>query len=78
MITIYDNENGANIGSITEEQLKFLTDQLEEEFLDDHDYYINEDELENFLEAGADEALITFLRKALNGREDMEIRWSRE
>lgn len=78
MITIYDNETGACLGTITEEQLQFIKDQFEEEFLDDTDYYINEDELESFREAGADEALLTLLRTALNGRTEMEIRWIRE
>ncbi len=78
MITLYDNESGANLGTITEEQLQFIANQLEEEFLDDKDYYINEDELVNFQEAGADEALLTLLRTALNDRTEMEIRWVRE
>lgn len=78
MITLYDNESGASLGTITEEQLQFLIDQFEEESIDDHDYYINEDELANFQEAGADEALLTLLRNALNGRFEMEIRWVRE
>jgi hypothetical protein len=78
MITLYDNETGANLGTITEEQLKFIQDQFEEEFLDDQDYYINEDELANFQEAGADETLLALLRNAMNGRPEMEIRWARE
>ena len=59
MITLYDNETGANLGTISEEQLQFLKDQFEEEFVDDQDYYINEDELANFQEAGADEAFLS-------------------
>ena len=52
MIKIYDNESGAMLGTITEEQLQFLKGQHEEEFTDDQDYYINRDELANFEEAG--------------------------
>jgi len=78
MINLYDNESGAKLGTITEEQLQFLNDQLEEESFEDQDYYIMADELVDFQEAGADEALITILRTALNGRDDMEFRWVRE
>ncbi len=78
MINLYDNESGAKLGTLTEEQLQFLKDQFEEESFDDQDYYINEDELENFQEAGADEALLTLLRNAMNGRSEMEIRWAKE
>ncbi len=77
MIQLYDNETGAPLGAITEEQLRFLTDQLEEESPEDRDYYLNEPTLEAFEEAGADPALLTLLRKALGEREEMEIRWAR-
>ena len=78
MVKIYDKENGAWLGAIDEKQLQFLIDQLEEESGDDQDYYINETTLDIFQEAGADPALITMLRAALNGRTEMEIRWSRD
>ena len=77
MIQLYDNETGAPLGAITEEQLRFLIDQLEEESTEDQDYYINEPTLEAFEEAGADPALLALLRKALGEREEMEIRWAR-
>lgn len=77
MIQIHDKDSGARIGTLTEEQLQFLIDQLEEESGEDQDYYINETTVELFEENGADKALIALLREALNGRTEMEIRWSR-
>ncbi len=77
MIQLYDKETGASLGAITEEQLQFLVDQLEEESPEDRDYYINEPTLDAFEEAGADPALVALLRKALDEREEMEIRWAR-
>ena len=77
MIQLYDKETGASLGAITEEQLQFLADQLEEESPEDRDYYINEPTLDAFEEAGADAALVALLRKALGEREEMEIRWAR-
>jgi len=77
MIQLYDKETGASLGTITEEQLQFLADQLEEESPEDRDYYINEPTLDAFEEAGAAPALLALLRKALGEREEMEIRWAR-
>lgn len=77
MINVYDNETGDNIGSITEEELAFLQTNLEEEWLEDRDYYINLATLEMFEERGADAALLNLLREGLRGRDEMEIRWSR-
>ena len=77
MIQIHDKDSGARIGTLTEEQLQFLIGQLEEESGEDQDYYINETTVDLFEENGADKALITLLREALNGRTEMEIRWSR-
>jgi hypothetical protein len=77
MAKIYDEATGAVYGTITEAQLQFLIDQLEEESLEDTDYYISRDTLDMFEERGADPGLLMVLRKALADREDMDIRWSR-
>lgn len=77
MIQLHDKESGARIGTITEAQLQFLVDQLEEETRDDQDYYINTTTLDLFEERGADQTLVALLRQALAGRDEMEIRWSR-
>ena len=77
MIEVRDKETGASLGSINENQLQFLVDQLEEEHGKDQDYYINRATLELFAERGADEELLQMLRKAIGDREAMEIEWSR-
>lgn len=76
MIQLFDKDSGRTVGAISEEQLQFLTAQLEEESPADKDYYINRETLESFERAGADPGLLTLLRTALGEREDMEIRWS--
>ena len=78
MIQIHDKDTGSWIGTLTEENLQFLIDQLEEESGEDQDYYINETTIDLFEESGADKDLVFFLRNALNGRTEMEIRWSRD
>ncbi len=77
MIQLYDKEMGAPIGTITEDNLRFLIELLEEESGDDQDYYFTEATLDLLEEGGADTALVSLLRMALNGRAEMEVCWSR-
>jgi len=75
MIRLIDDETGAVIGTVTEEQFKFLQDQLEEEGMEDLDYWFDADTLDMLTEEGADKAMIELLRKALGKREEMTVRW---
>lgn len=68
-------ENRETIGEITEEQIEFLQDLLEEEFEGDVEYYISRDTLDVLRDEGADEALIALLEKALGDREDVDVGW---
>jgi hypothetical protein len=77
MIRLFDNDTGAPAGSITEEQLHYLIDQLEEESPNDTGYYISRETIELLEDNGGDPALIAVLRTALGERDDMEIRWDR-
>jgi hypothetical protein len=77
MISLRDKETGADVGSITEEELRFLVDHLEEEFSEDRDYYINQTTLDIMEQNGADPELIALLRGAIGDREGIEIEWSR-
>ena len=77
MIQLRDKENGQSLGSISEEDLQFLIDQLEEESLDDKDYYLHRVTLEALKEKGASQALMDVLTKALGDRDDMEFEWSK-
>ena len=77
MIRLHDAERGTPLGTITEEQLQFLMDELEEESAEDRDYYISGDTIDMLEEDGADPALVSLLRGALAGREGLDVRWSR-
>jgi hypothetical protein len=77
MIELRDKDSGAAIGTITEEQLKFLVDQLEEESADDKDYYLNTTTLDMLATKEIDPDLLTVLRGVLGDREEMEVEWSR-
>jgi processive 1,2-diacylglycerol beta-glucosyltransferase len=76
-IKLYDNQTEKQLGELTESQLQFLIDQLEEETTDDQDYYLNPTTLEMLQNAGADADLIKLLRQSLGDEKGVEIRWSR-
>ena len=76
-IQLFDADTSQPLGAITEAQLSFLEDQMEEESLEDRDYYINADTIAMFEADGGDAALLDMLRKAMVGREDMTIKWTK-
>ncbi len=75
MIQLRNKDMSAPIGEITEEQLDFLVDMLEEEDSEDQDYWIDDMTLQYFQENGGDPALIKLLQDAIAGSEGMEIEW---
>jgi hypothetical protein len=76
MIDIYDTESDALIGSITEAELEYLKEVLEEESLDDMDYYFTADTIDLLTEDGrATDHLLEVLRKGLGAEEGVELRW---
>ena len=77
MVQLNYDQSGDLIGTITEEQLKYLVDQLEEEDLEDRNYYIDRTTLEWFEEHAVDAALEAMLRQAMGDRDGMDIRWKR-
>jgi hypothetical protein len=78
MAKVYDNESGVLLGEITQDQLQFLIDQLEEESLEDKDYAISPMTLAYFQELGADSDLIKLLGQALGDKDEVVIRWARQ
>lgn len=77
MINLYDQATGHRLGSISDEQLQFLMDQMEEESLEDRDYAITRMTVDYLETQGGDPALIGLLRQALGNREEVIVRWSR-
>ena len=75
MAQVFDKDTGKSLGTITEEQLQFLIDQMEEESETDQDYYINRDLLNMFKENGIDADFLAMLENALGERDGMEIEW---
>jgi alpha-N-acetylglucosamine transferase len=70
MILLY-----SQVGELSEEQLDFLVDNLEEEWPEDRDYYINRAMLDILKQRGADATLVHMLTQALGDREEVDILW---
>ena len=70
MILLY-----SQVGELTEDQLDFLIDNLEEEWSEDRDYYINRDMLSMLEQRGADSGLMRLLNDALGDKDEVEVLW---
>ena len=68
-------DTGDDIGTISDAQLKFLVEQLEEEHDEDQDYFIDRDTLELMSDNGIDPELLGMLEKAIGDDESMNIAW---
>jgi uncharacterized protein YggU (UPF0235/DUF167 family) len=77
VIDVYKQASNELVGSITEADLKVLSDALEEEGVDDQDYYITAATIDVIADGRATEHLIGLLRKALGTSEGIDIRWLR-
>ena len=77
MINLREKDTNRSLGTINEVQLQYLIDQLEEEWLEDHDYAITSLLLDSFDADGADPELVSLLRNVLGKQDEIEIVWSR-
>jgi len=68
-------DTGDDIGTISDAQLKFLVEQLEEEHDEDQDYFIDRDTLELMSDNGGDPELLAMLEKAIGDDDSMNISW---
>ena len=68
-------DTGDAIGEITDVQLKFLVDNLEEEHDDDKDRFIDRETMELLSDNGADPELLGVLEKAMGNDDEIDIAW---
>lgn len=78
MIKLRNKENGEVLGSISEDELKFLRKHLVEESPDDTDYFLNRDELEVLRENNGSEHLLSLLEKGFGEKGELEIEWGED
>ena len=72
---LIDIEHDNEIGVVTEDQVQFLIDNLEEEGFEDQDYYIDPESLSFLAENGCDKELLTMLADALEDRVNIDVRY---
>jgi len=78
MIKLKNKESGEMLGSISDDELQFLIDHLEEEFDEDTDYYLNRATVEMLSAEGAPRPLMDILEHSLGDHDDVEVQWVRE
>ncbi|HEY8169666.1 MAG TPA: galactosyldiacylglycerol synthase [Candidatus Limnocylindria bacterium] len=77
MIDLHHAATNELIGSISEAELQTLVSGLEEESLEDRDYYVDAATIEFLAAAQADAHLLELLRGALGASDGIDIRWER-
>lgn len=76
-IRILDNNSGAYLGDISQEDLQLMVDQFEEESSSDQDYFIDAMTIDLLHDAGASEHLLKLLREVVGTSEGIDIRWEK-
>ena len=76
MIVLRNKETSASIGTISDDDLKFIIDMLEEEDNEDRDYWIDKTTLEYFEANSCGDHLMEILQEAVGEGEGIEIEWS--
>ena len=77
MPRLYNKQNNALLGDISESDVECLVDVLEEEDSKDVDYFIDLDTVDILEDNGASQALVTLLRAAIGATEGVDVRWEK-
>jgi hypothetical protein len=77
MVKIFELDTNRFLLELSDDEFSLLAEELEEESLDDDDYYLHISEIEFMEERGNNPELVAKLRTLFEGREDLEIRFQR-
>lgn len=77
MISLTLKETGTYLGTVEEQDLQVLIDQLEEEHKADTDYFICLDTIDILAENGGSSQLIRLLQQAVGESDGVEIAWTK-
>ena len=77
MIDLYNASTNELIGNITDADLQVLVDRLQEESLEDKDYFIDRATIDLLADGRATDHLAGLLRRALGSSDGVDIRWQR-
>jgi hypothetical protein len=74
-VKLINKSNGAIVGTISQEDFKFLVDNLEEESSRDADYFIDSKTIDFLADQGGSVPLLLLLRAAVGETEGIDIGW---
>lgn len=78
MIVLFNNDTKTRLREITPEELAFLQSHLEEESLEDQDYYIASVTVDSMEAKGESTALVQLLRETIGDNDGVEFHWELE
>jgi len=77
MIDLYIKGTNELLGSITETELQYLEDSLEETSDEDRDYFVDPATIDLLADGRATDHLVHLLKKAVGSGEGVEIQWKK-
>jgi processive 1,2-diacylglycerol beta-glucosyltransferase len=77
MIELYLKDTDELLGSITEAELQYLIDSLEETSEDDQDYFVDRGTIDYLADGRATDHLVALLEKAVGDGDGVEVRWEK-
>jgi hypothetical protein len=77
MIDLYIKGTSELLGSITETELQYLEDSLEETSDEDRDYFVDQATIDLLADGRATDHLVHLLKKAVGSGEGVEIEWKK-
>ena len=77
MPRLYNKQNNALLGEVSESDIDCLVDVLEEEDSKDVDYFIDLDTVDILEDNGASQVLVKLLRTAIGASEGVDVRWEK-
>ena len=75
MIDLYIKGTNNLLGSISEAELKYLIDNLEETSSDDRDYFVDQATIDFLADGRASDHLVQVLRKGVGSGDGVDIEW---
>ena len=77
MLKLYEKNTNKFLGEISDEEVQFLRDNMEEESMTDVDYYINKTIFNLLKEKGMSENLTKIIQQAMGNKDEIEIRYEK-
>ncbi len=77
MIDLYIKGTNELLGSITETELQYLEDSMEETSEEDRDYFVDQATIDLLADGRATDHLVHLLKKAVGSGDGVEIQWKK-